>query len=236
MSSINDRPTARREFLGKLAASAVVLSGAAACASPAGASPGATAPVPAPTAPVPAPTGGRASATGAAPAAQASIWDDSWFEKLTAKHKAVFDSPGIDDGNVASHVSGYIKAMKDALGAEAQAVIVIRHMAIPMAFNNTIWSTYAVGKAAEIKRGADYATQNPYANMLKRLTDTGVIILACNLATQNYAGKLAAGSDRNTVYAALKENLIPGCILQPTGVYAFHRAQEAGCTSIRSTI
>jgi intracellular sulfur oxidation DsrE/DsrF family protein len=33
----------------------------------------------------------------------------------------------------------------------------------------------------------------------------------------------------------LKANLIPGVILQPSGVYAAHRAQEAGCTYIRST-
>jgi hypothetical protein len=111
-------------------------------------------------------------------------------------------------------------------------------MAIPMAFNNTVWSTYEVGKTAAIKRGQDFATQNPYATMLTRLHDSGVILLACDLATRSFSGRLVtgSGSDRNTVYETVKANLLPGFILQPTGVYAFHRAQEAGCTSIRSTI
>jgi len=37
-------------------------------------------------------------------------------------------------------------------------------------------------------------------------------------------------TDWHTVYGELKANLVPGVILQPTGVYAVHRAQEAGCT------
>jgi intracellular sulfur oxidation DsrE/DsrF family protein len=42
-------------------------------------------------------------------------------------------------------------------------------------------------------------------------------------------------TEQHVIYEELKANLVPGVILQPTGVYAVHRAQEAGCTFIRST-
>jgi hypothetical protein len=37
-------------------------------------------------------------------------------------------------------------------------------------------------------------------------------------------------SDQRAIYEELKANLVPGVILQPSGIYAVHRAQEAGCT------
>jgi hypothetical protein len=36
--------------------------------------------------------------------------------------------------------------------------------------------------------------------------------------------------EQRAIYEELKANLIPGVILQPSGIYAVHRAQEAGCT------
>ena len=37
------------------------------------------------------------------------------------------------------------------------------------------------------------------------------------------------------IFEELKANLVPGMILQPNGVYAVLRAQEAGCAFMRST-
>src|SRR5689334_13349997 len=88
MSIETGQPTARREFLGQIAASAIVLAGTA-CAGPAAATQAAPAPAPArnPDASPPPPT----------------HWDDSWFTRLTAKHKAVFDSPEVEDGLAIEH-------------------------------------------------------------------------------------------------------------------------------------
>jgi hypothetical protein len=219
----DDRPTPRRDFIGQLATGAVMLTGAAACA-PAVASQGVAS--------------GAGPAAAPAPANR-SQWDDTWFAKLTAAHKAAFDSPEIVEGMAIRHVTGYLQAMKDIHGADAQAVLVIRHSAVPMVFNDTIWGKYEVGKQSQTTSGREgqFATRNPYAAQITQLNTRGVIILACDLATRNYSGRLAqpAGEDRNAVYAAIKANLLPGVILQPTGVYGFHRAQEAGCTGIRST-
>src|SRR6185295_11804192 len=97
----DERSTPRREFLGQVAASAIVLAGTA-CAAPAA---GTQAPAPAP-----ASTPNNNSNVGPPPPAPTS-WDDSWFGKLTAKHKAVFDSPEINEGLVLANATGYIRGM-----------------------------------------------------------------------------------------------------------------------------
>src|SRR5262249_28684447 len=247
-SHMSSDSTARREFLGQIAASAMVLAGAA-CATPgAGQSP-ATSPAP-----------------GASPGAslggsQAVSWDDSWFGRPTAKHKAVFDSPQIEDGLVLANASGYIRGMRDAADAgehDVQAVIVVRHGAIPMAFNDAMWQKYEIGKDKKVKapRSEDWATHNPYlagggggrggaaGDSADRpqpnfawLASHGHTLLACDLATRTYSNVIARNFklEQRVVYEELKANLIPGMILQPTGVYAALRAQEAGCQYVRST-
>lgn len=242
----SDSTTPRREFLGQIAASAIVLAGVA-CASPGVAQ-----------APSTSPTPGTTPTSGASP----GQWDDSWFGRLTAKHKAVFDSPQIEDGLVLANASGYIRGMRDALGAgehDVQTVVVVRHSAIVMAFNDAMWQKYEIGKDKKIKapRSEDWATRNPYlaggggrgggaatADAPDRpqanfgwLAAHGHILLACDLATHNYGNTIARSFklEQRAVYDELKANLIPGMILQPTGVYAALRAQEAGCAYIRST-
>ena len=235
------RATPRREFIGQLASSATLLA-AGACA-PAVASSG-TAASPRP---------------GAATASQ-TAWDDSWFGRLTAKHKAVFDSPQIEDGLAVQNATFFINGMRDALGAgvnDVQAVVVIRHRAIPMAFNDAMWAKYPIGDEYKVKEpGSDaWATHNiflaaspgratsaptggdrPRPN-LQWLAANGHVLLGCDLATRNMSGALARriNGNRDAIYAELKANVVPGLILQPTGVYACIRAQEAGCAYVRST-
>jgi hypothetical protein len=242
-----NRPTQRREFLGQFAASAVVLASAA-CTTSAPLSQ-ATAPTPA----APPPPG---------PSSTTTHWDDSWFARLTAKHKAVFDSPSIDDGAAIWHASGYITAVRSALAAgvdDVQTVLVMRHAAIPMVLNDAMWAKYAIGKGQKIKDYSldKWAVRNPFfaaappagtgakpapssdrpQSTLQWLGSHGHILLGCDLATRGFAGELAEKTklDQRTIYEELKANLVPGVILQPTGVYAVLRAQEAGCTFFRST-
>jgi len=189
-------------------------------------------------------------------------WDDSWFAKLTAKHKAVFDSPAIDDGLAVSHASGYIRGMRDALGAgldDVQIVLVMRHAGVPMVLNDAMWAKYEIGKERKIKDYSNdkWATRNPFfaqapsasgtprpaassdrpQSTLSWLGSHGHILLGCDLATRGFASTTAEKTKGSfaAVYEEFKANLVPGVILQPTGVYAVHRAQEAGCTFIRST-
>jgi hypothetical protein len=244
MSLPSDTPTPRRDFIGTLAVSALALAGAG-CATSATA---------AQTTPSPS---GRAAA---APASTTvTHWDDSWFARLTAKHKGLFDSPEIVENATPgpSQAVRYINGMHDALGAEnsdVQTVVVVRHKSIPFAFNDAMWAKYKIGEVSKVKGDGDaWATKNPHASPHQPsggasggdrpqsnfgwLTSHGHILLGCDLATQGYATQLAERTKgtMHTIYEELKANLVPGLILQPNGIYAVHRAQEAGCTYIRSS-
>jgi hypothetical protein len=240
VSSEQNNSTPRREFIGQLAASAIVIAGAA-CA-PAAAASSTANPTPAPRPPAPA----------------TPHWDDSWFGRLTAKHKAVFDSPEIDEGAGVFQAVAYVTGMRDAIGAsetDVQAVLVMRHAGVPMAFNDAMWEKYEIGKETKTKDSTGkWARKNPFLDTsadrparpgnpdrprydLSWLASHGHILLGCDLATRGHAGTIAQRikGDSRAIYEELKANLVPGVILQPTGVYAVHRAQEAGCTYIRST-
>ena len=243
-----EKTTPRREFLGQVAASAIVLAGAA-CASPA-----ATATTVAPAA---SPATPSQQAPQGSPPPAPTTWDDSWFGKLTAKHKGVFDSPEINDGLALSNAAGYIRGMRDAIGAgenDVQAVAVLRHTAVVMVLNDAMWKKYDLGKLRNVRgRDEQWATTNQWVGnattrpaagtpdrpqaTLSWLHSRGHIILGCDLAMRGLAGTLArqTNAESSAVYAELTANLVPGAILQPTGVYACHRAQEAGATYIRST-
>lgn len=251
MTKLSESSTPRREFIGQIAASAIVLAGAA--CTPASLAQGTA---PAPASPTPTPPGERITPT--------THWDDSWFGRLTAKHKAVFDTPDFAEGMILGpgHAIRYMNGMHDALGAaptDVQTVVVIRHRAIAFAFNDAMWAKYQIGKELKIKGdGQEWATRNPFAEPRQRGRDGadrpasnndrpqanavwfsthGHVLLGCDLATQGYAGTIASQTkgSMKTIYEELKANLVAGLILQPNGIYATMRAQEAGCVFMRST-
>ncbi len=241
MQNQSESSTPRREFLGQIAVSALALAGTA-CAAPA-----------AQTAPAPAATPNPA----ARDTSVATHWDDSWSARLTAKHKAVFDMPEVDDGTAIDHAVLWLEGCRDALGAapgDAHAVIVLRHAAVVLAFNDAMWSKYELGKERKVKDDATgkWAVRNPYASPTARAADDppppsrpdspadnlgwfaqhGHTLLACDVATRGMSFVLArkVKGQQRAIYEELKANLISGVILQPSGIYAVHRAQEAGCT------
>lgn len=233
--SLRDKPsppTDRREFIGRLATAAVALS-ATACASAAGAA--ATGPAPAPSSRPPV------------------KWDDAWTSRITGKHKAVFDAPEIADGTVVANAYVWMKGFKDVYGArddEMSAVLVIRHGGIAMAMDDTYWEKYELGRANKVKDPGTkkWAKRNPFLKpdpadaasapfTLEALAARGAILLGCNLAAMGMAAELAEKLKRpvDEMRAEVKSHLIPGLTLAPSGVFGVMRAQEAGCTYIRST-
>src|SRR6187431_2968582 len=117
---MTDAPNPRRDFLTRITASGIVLASAAMDPLVAAAQVAAT------------PTQG-----------QATQWDDTWATALAAgKYKAVVDSPEIEEGGALWIAAAFLEGCKAALGAapgEVQVAVVIRHAAICMAYNDTIW-------------------------------------------------------------------------------------------------
>ena len=257
-SSDNESNSPRRKFIGELAAGAAALA-AVACTPAATAS---TSPTPAP-APAQAqnntpPAAAPPPAGPPMPAASTMKWDSSWMERITAKHKAVFDSPEIEEGTALYHAMSYLGAVKDVFGtgdSDASVVCVLRHAAVPMLYNDAIWAKYNIGAETKTtdqktklpvtrniyyqrldKDGNPMSDERP-SPTIKSLTSRGVIFIGCDLATRGFSYRLGQKTKQpqSVVYEEIRQNLVPGAILMPTGVFGMLLAQEAGCSFMKST-
>jgi hypothetical protein len=181
-------------------------------------------------------------------------WDVSWVDRIQAKHRAVFDSPEISEGMGLYRTMMWRYQFKAVYGTEPKEmnpVLVIRHSAIPLAMNDAYWAKFQVGKEVKMKdpktkkwylrnpvRVTDPGTPPEWADAsLEGLMGSGGLVLACNLAFQmvihNFMQKEKLTHPDATKVA--KEHLIPGVILQPSGVFAVLRAQQAGCGYIMAS-
>ncbi|MGE5093433.1 MAG: twin-arginine translocation signal domain-containing protein [Bacillota bacterium] len=218
MLSIPSSPTPRRGFLGRVAmAAAAVGLGSS----------------------VPASLAGEASTP---QSAGADPQLDAWFAKIRGKHRQVFDSPEAAGGVVAIWPRVYLMTM-DATYPNQQgtAVVILRHAAIPLAMQDSLWAKYKFGEVFNIKAGDAPATANPYAVItglpipglgISELLKSGVLVGVCNAALTVYSGAVAKQTNGDA--AAIKQEwiagLFPGVQVVPSGVMAVGRAQELGCT------
>lgn len=226
----HDAVPARRDFLGRLAAA-----GVAAAAWTRGA-----------------PLAAQPASPRAATAQ--SAYDDTWTRRVAAaKHRAVFDAPEAADGLALMQARIYRDGYRQALGAPAAdvaPVIVLRHNATVLAFDDALWAKYPVGRVRNVRDPAtgQHPSRNPWSrphseaerrggDFLEALIASGVTVLACELAARRTAGMIAreAGGDPDAVMAEIRAGLVPGVLLQPSGIYATARAQEVGCVFMRST-
>jgi hypothetical protein len=184
-------------------------------------------------------------------------WDMSWLDKVQrARHKQVFDAPGIAEGmalnNAVVWLNGYAEVYKTT-DADMAAVLVFRHKGISMVLNDDMWAQMPFGDDEKITDPATSVTtkRNPFLKAaggrggaslmpggdLESLIARGVIVLACNLALMRQAGALAkaAGITREQAQQKLIDSVVPGVIRMPSGVFATSRAEEAGCQFLRSS-
>lgn len=241
-SSEHDSATPRRQFIGELAAGAAAFA-AVACTSAAAAT-SAAGQVPAPATPP------AIDSKYPLPPQSALQWDTTWMAKITAKHRAVFDSPEINDGRALELAHGYLGWVRDVFGTgetDSSVVVVLRHSAVPMLYNDAMWSKYDLGDLTRTrdqktksaakrntfyqKLDKDGTTGDEPSATIKSLASRGVIFVGCDLATRQFANELARKTRREerVIYEELRQNLVPGATLMPTGVFATLLAQEAGC-------
>jgi intracellular sulfur oxidation DsrE/DsrF family protein len=184
-------------------------------------------------------------------------WDMSWVDRITGRHRQVFDAPSMAEGTVLHQARMFMAGFGEVYGArdaDTIAVLVIRHEAIPMVLNDAAWARYAdvIRKWAKLKdptTGKD-ARRNPFIGVkpddkyslvwpdggLDKLIARGATVLACNMALGGFAGIAAEKTKQKQedVQAELKASLVPGVILMPSGIFAVTRAEEAGCNYISS--
>ena len=185
-----------------------------------------------------------------------SAWDISWTSRVTGSRRAVYDVPEIEDG------FGFWRAVLarqqyvDVLSipqSDISMVVVLRHNAISLAMNQAFWDKYNVGKDKKVKdplkgeetthnpiaeRTGDHALPERFSGMaIEPFTASGGIVLGCALAFQECIGRVQSGDkvDKDEAEKRAKAMLVPGVILQPSGVFAAQLAQDSGCKYVRAS-
>jgi hypothetical protein len=184
-------------------------------------------------------------------------FDFTWTNKLKGKaHRAIFDCAEVESGFGvwrAGMWEGQYHATQGAKPSETQTVLVLRHAAFALTLQQDFWDKYTVGADDKVthpltQQGTDRnpvllsSTRNEIpaqfdALMLPAFMSKGGIVLACNVAMQFFSMGIAKKANiteeeaRKRVVAAI----IPGILLQPSGVFACVKAQEAGCHYVRAS-
>jgi intracellular sulfur oxidation DsrE/DsrF family protein len=165
---------------------------------------------------------------------------EAWFAKMNGKHRAVFDAPMPNNGFGAIWPRVYILTTEATYpGEKATPMLILRHEALPLAFQDNLWAKYKLGEMFDVKVGGVPATKNPYASItglpitgigVVDLMKTGVLVGACDVAMQVYSSAAAQkmGMKAEDVRAEWVAGLLPGVQLVPSGVFAVSRAQELG--------
>lgn len=184
------------------------------------------------------------------PPAAKDQWDLSWAKRVSAaKNKAVFDSPELESGLGVLRAGIWKAQVNEVQGvpvSQIAAVAVMRHEGIVLAMKQAFWDRYGVGpmkKATGLDGNA--TTNNPVLvtpgdsglppvladAKLEKFIAAGGIALACNLAFELDILPIVMNADKLAHDEARKlalTMLVPGVILQPSGVFAVVHAQEAG--------
>ena len=183
-------------------------------------------------------------------------FDFSWVNRVTGKYRAVFDVPEIDSGYGVWRASLWVQQYSEFLKVaptECTPVLVLRHHGIALAMTQAFWDKYEVSKASPVfhpitQQGTD---RNPAllsssrgevpadfdAVALDKYLSRGGIALACNLAFDDMI-ELVTKKEKSSPETARKTALagmLPGIIMQPSGVFAALRAQDAGCKYLRAS-
>jgi len=177
---------------------------------------------------------------------------DEWFKKIKGKHRIVFDVTQPHEIYPFAWPRVFLLT-NEATGTPAKensVVVVLRHTAIPYAFEDRLWSTYNFG---EVFKADDPATKKPAVRNpfwkpakgafkvpgigevqigINELQDSGVMFCVCNAAITVYSAVVADGmkKDAAEVKKDWESGLLPGIQVVPSGVWAVGRAGEHGCT------
>ena len=186
----------------------------------------------------------------------AGDFDLTWPSRLTGKHKSVFDMAEIESGYGlwrGNAWAGQVQQYMSAAPTDVSLVTILRHNAVYLAMDQAYWDKYGIGKALSVTHpitqqptdknpvlmGVAEGVPAPFdAAALSKQQEKGVVYLACNLAFMLDVVPKVEAADKVTTEEATriaKSHILPGILLQPSGVFAATRAQEAGCTYVKAS-
>jgi hypothetical protein len=177
-----------------------------------------------------------------------------WYDKINGKHRVVFDATRPHDMMPFAWPRVFLmtNAATGTPEKDNSVIVVLRHDAIPYAFEDRLWAKYKFGEVFKTDDPATKApyVRNPFANPkpgefkvpgigpvaigINELQDSGVQFVVCDAAMTVYSAVVAEGMKMDP--AAVKKDwmsgLLPGVQPVPSGVWALGRAQEKGCAYI----
>jgi hypothetical protein len=174
-------------------------------------------------------------------------WDMSWTRRLTGRHRAVLDAPTPSEGDPILRAVVWARQHAEVFGAtprQLDRVLVLRHTGIDLAMNDAHWARFGIGREhgfltpdgnplpVNPVRAERPEVPQPFRSMtLEAFQRSGGIVLACHLALQAYVAPRyqTAGASPSEALEAATAELLPGIILQPSGIFAVSVAQEHGC-------
>jgi hypothetical protein len=182
-------------------------------------------------------------------------WDVTWSARLNTSKRALFDVPEVESGYGVWRASLWVRQYQQVLGTDPRdtsTALVIRHNAIILAMQQAFWDRYDIGTAHKVTHpltlaptkqnpallGAADGVPDPYASFaLDKFIARGGIALACDLALQDMVAIIKEREKVSDAEATKRARgwLVPGVIVQPSGVFAVLRAQEAGAMYIRAS-
>jgi intracellular sulfur oxidation DsrE/DsrF family protein len=213
--------THRRGFLGRLTAGTVAVMGVAAA-------------------------GPRA--LDAEPVLDSHAGVDDWLTGLTGTYRQFFDAVSVNEGFPFSFAMTFMNTIGETYKVsdkDINAVVGLRHFAIPLAFNDSIWAKYKLGEMFKVNDPVTKApaVRNPYAYAkegellfpgmaFEKLQARGTIFTVCNVALNVLSGMSAgfAGQPKETARQDWVAGMFKGVNIVPSGVFAVNRAQKKGCT------
>ena len=191
------------------------------------------------------------------PAQQAAgHWDLGWARKLKGKYRAVFDVPNIEDGFGVWRAVIWRQQYSQVFGVPEEqlaTVVILRGDGVALGLGQEFWSRYDAGRRWRVNdpstgkptsvnpvagRTGQHALPAQFSGFtLESLMAGGTTVLACTLALRNCA-VIVAEADHVAIEEAdrrVRQMLVPGIVLQPSGVFAAVLAQDNGCRYVRAS-
>jgi hypothetical protein len=173
-----------------------------------------------------------------------------WLDSITGTHRQLYDMPEVNHGFGAVWSWAFFMTGAAAYGvpeSELGVVMVLRHNALPLAFDDSVWAKYKLGEVFKIDDPETMApaVRNPYyakpgafplqdAALQKLLMRPNMRVAACNLALTFFSGMVAQkmGLKHEDVKGDWTAAVHSGIQIVPSGVVACNGAVSRGCSYV----
>ena len=182
--------------------------------------------------------------------------DNSWLEGIKGNHAQIFDMPAPNGGFPLLHVRNYMHTYRSAFEMtypHVLAIVGLYGFTTPMAFNDAMWAKYRLGAASGVNDrvtktaatknvfasaaegeflGAEARIEIPGDASIAALQTIGTRFIVCNNAFNFWSARIAAATSQTPaqVRSELEANMLPKMTIVPAMVIAMNQAQAEGAS------